>query len=259
MDISSQNGSVNLEDFKKTFIYKSIPNIIEITSPLKKIGINYFSYAEITADNKITALFNNEDNAKIGIQASIKNEPYLSPHRLITPGFYLPLRLNNLTEINKKHIRDCLEINGSSELCVFIKDDKQNTRRIYSFNFNYSPLIKYDFFEAFIHCFHDKVDYIIKKAERAILPSDIMVDYPLSTISQDHSILNEKLQSFLKDIDFYNYRLLRLARKYSLSKRQIQIIDLILQGKLTKQMAHNLNLSTRTIELYLCNLKTKLN
>ena len=61
-----------------------------------------------------------------------------------------------------------------------------------------------------------------------------------------------------KKVNFNSYKCEYIVKKYRLSNRETQCLDLILQSKIAKQISKELGLSQRTVERYIENLKSKL-
>jgi len=59
-----------------------------------------------------------------------------------------------------------------------------------------------------------------------------------------------------KHLDIFN---LAPSRKYALSKRELECVTLLVKGASANDIAHTLNLSKRTVDFYIRNVKDKLN
>lgn len=108
--------------------------------------------------------------------------------------------------------------------------------------------------------FQGKVIFMINKKQYYV---------PLSNIESDLYVLNknDELGSFIhKAIDIFNgigqsedqqSRLLRVAQL--LSKREVQVLDLIMKGKTNKMIARLLDISEKTVSTYKSRILEKLN
>lgn len=68
-------------------------------------------------------------------------------------------------------------------------------------------------------------------------------------------------REFLDSLDSINakyYKIRQIKKRYTLSNRELQCVELILQNKIAKQIANILNLTTRTVETYIDHLRKKL-
>lgn len=83
---------ISIQDYEKTSTYRFIKDVIEITEPLKKLGIVHFYYVELTeieGSHYIGGLVNNDQMMRTFIKHDgLKYEPALSPNRIIKPGLY---------------------------------------------------------------------------------------------------------------------------------------------------------------------------
>jgi DNA-binding CsgD family transcriptional regulator len=61
-----------------------------------------------------------------------------------------------------------------------------------------------------------------------------------------------------KKVNFNSCKCEHIIKKYRLSRRESQCLDLILQSKIAKQISKELGLSQRTVERYIETLKSKL-
>ena len=71
----------------KASTFRFIPDIVEITEPLKKIGVTYFCYLEIS--QTIACLINQEEIAASYIENNgFVLDPFLASRELLPTGFY---------------------------------------------------------------------------------------------------------------------------------------------------------------------------
>lgn len=80
-----------LKTYEKTFIRQSIPDIIELTAPLRKLGLTYFSAARYDSNNVSLYYFVSDDtDLKYYIEHPnlFYEEPMSSVTRLLKPGDY---------------------------------------------------------------------------------------------------------------------------------------------------------------------------
>ncbi|HXF90919.1 MAG TPA: helix-turn-helix transcriptional regulator [Candidatus Nitrosotenuis sp.] len=82
-------------------------------------------------------------------------------------------------------------------------------------------------------------------------------DYPRIFTPPSPSILNQTLQSFLEQISLNQLPIFSSKGRCVLSRQETLCLKLIVQGKSLKEIAHFLNLSPRTIEDYVSNIRSK--
>lgn len=104
-----------------------------------------------------------------------------------------------------------------------------------------------DFLQKFCDYFKEAGKSLISHAEQNKLMHDFYDDYSNKGIEQPQ---------FINSNDFYY-----ISRKfeYTLSPRQYEVAYLLIKGQRAKQIARALEISHRTVEDYIANLKNKLN
>ena len=254
--------SINNHNYEKTSIHKLTKNVIEIIEPLKKIGIIYFSYAEIIDSRYFRGLVSNDDIARAFIKDNgLQKEISLSPSKILKPGFYPSSSLINITKSKmiKDYYEERLQISGTTDVIIAIKDQR-NIRKVYAFGLLNSQYINCDYLEMFISYFDDKAYDLINQSDKIKIPREVREYCFLLDPSCEKFICTSKQteEEFLNNINAKYYKIKKLQEKYFLSHREKQCLELILQNKLIKEIAYSLHLSVRTIEAYINNLKRKL-
>ncbi len=216
--------------------YTSSSDVTEIIKPLKQFGITYFSYMRSDVSGSRIYLYNNKEI----LNSYLKDKYYLSGNKESTPLNYknqilLWSTLPNQYEYDENvrargidHGMFIFEPNGNSLETFAFATQKENEGIINTY------LTKLDFLKTFTNYFREKAAALIKSAEK----SKIILPF--------HS---GKLNFIEKGVDV-DFKLL--------SNRQIECCSLLLSGKTSKEIAKLLGLSTRTVEYYLSNIKTKL-
>ena len=160
-----------------------------------------------------------------------------------------------------KAIKDYYErmfaLNATSDEIIYITDHK-NVRRVYIFGILDPLYIHKEYLELFILYFNDHAAHLINQTEHLKIPTEFIEDHSALDLIAKNSIFAEMEQEFLDSIDAKYYKIKQLQERYALSNRELQCLELILQNKITKQIANLLNLTTRTAETYIENLKKKL-
>lgn len=216
--------------------YTSSSAVTEIIKPLNQLGITYFSYMRSDSDGGRIYLYNNTEI----LDSYLKNKYYLRGNKEGLPQNYkdqilLWSTLPNQYEYDKNvrargidHGMFIFEPKGDSLEAFAFATQKENEGIVNTY------LTKLDFLKSFTHYFKEKAAALIKSAEKnkIILPFH-----------------NGKLNFIEKDVNV-DFKLL--------SNRQTECGYLLLNGKTSKEIAHILGLSIRTVEYYISNIKTKL-
>lgn len=113
--------------------------------------------------------------------------------------------------------------------------------------------------EMFILHFNDKARYLINKSDRRKIPTKFIERHPLPKLYTLNPTSWQMEQEFLNSINAKYYKIKKLQQQYSLSRRESQCLELILQNKLSQEIAYILKLTRNTIEYYIGKLKRKLN
>jgi len=246
-----------LTDYKNSSVYKNIKDVIEITEPLKKIGITRFYYVELIDSEYISGLVNDDPMVTMFIKnKGLQKEIALSPHKIIKPGFY-PVSSTIKSKTIKNYYDKNFTLSGTSDEIIFIADDN-TTRKIYIFGLVDSSYVNRDCLEMFILYFNDTAHHLINKSDRIKIPKELVDYYPPSKPYPKNLISQQVEQEFLDNINAKYYKIKRLQKQFSLSDRESQCLELILQNKIDKEIAYSLDLKTGTINDYMSNLRKKL-
>jgi DNA-binding CsgD family transcriptional regulator len=244
-----------LKAYSKTTVCKNIPDIIELTTPLRKLGLDYFSATRYDANN-IASFFINDDEA---IKHYIKNpalfyeEPMSTVTRLLKPGEYYR------TEVFKKvpPYTTPAHFKGFN----IIQDHENGVRETYYFNIINANFNEYNLLRNFVSEFREKAYKLIEKADKIYIPMVYASANPLdrvTNLSLVNAHLNSGAKDFLTKFQYDYCKCLQVACKHNLSHQEAQCLLLVIQGKLNKQIADILNLSQRTVEAYLSHISYKL-
>ncbi len=249
---------ISVNDYEKSSTYRFINDVIEITEPLNKLGVIYFIYAELTGCYYISCLVNNDQMIRDFINYNgLKYELALSPYKIINEGLYAVSAIPKSKGI-KDYYERMFALSKASDQIIYIADH-QKVRRVYIFGVLDSLYINKEYLELFILYFNDHAAYLINQTEHLKIPKEFIEDHPAPVLKTKNFIFAEMEQEFLDSINAKYYKIKRLQEQYSLSGREVQCLELILQNKITKQIANFLHLTTRTAETYIDNLKKKLN
>ena len=248
---------ISIKDYEKSSTYKFIKDVIEVTKPLNKLGVVYFIYGELTGCYYISCLVNNDKMVRDFINYNgLKYEVALSPHRIINEGLYAVSAIPKPKAI-KDYYEKIFALNKASDEIIYITDHS-NVRRVYIFGVLNPLYINIECLELFILYFNDNASHLINQTEYFKIPKNLIENYTVPNIISKNFIIAQIEDEFLNSINAKYYKIKKLQQQYSLSCREIQCLELILQNKITKEIANLLNLTARTAETYISHLKRKL-
>jgi DNA-binding CsgD family transcriptional regulator len=248
----------DLQLYYQSTTARFIPEVAQITSPLNKIGVSYFSYIEHDLFNKKSMGLVNQNNCPEYFFANqgMKMEPFPPPQ----DGKNFFYRNSEITKTNKKaecYYAEVLKINKVTDFCVYVVVEN-SLIKTYGFGLTPAYVSHFELLEAFASYFNDKAKHLIKQSDWAYHPASFSNNFkPDVCTSKVDNDYDTRAHEFLNDINYQHYRLHKFVLKYGLSKREMECIDLVLQNKISKEIAYILGLSVRTIEAYLENIKRK--
>lgn len=239
---------------KDHFFLTEDANLDIFCQSLKKVNIHYFTYLKNFKNGERIYLSNLpkwiEDYYNLAL---FKNSFFESSPEL----YHSSSIVWSSTFIDSpvlKHGRDFFDsdhgitlIRPSSDACEFyIFSTLSSKANMLNFYLNHL-----DFLESFIDYFNEAAKELIKKSAKhsIFLPVSFenkLLDPYLSTIPTQE---NDKIIEHSKKANVFGTR--------ELSRRQAECIYYLTQGFPTKKIASVLNLSVRTIEFYLSNLRKK--
>lgn len=256
---------MSLNELEIKFTLEVNNDIKSICKPLERLGISFFGYIKTFPD---------------GSRIDINTSPELSEFYYIKSKEYL----NNVIENNPKiesgfvlwdyfeytnctqYVRESMNIDHG----ITLIENNMNSCEFWHFasTRENSKIISYylnnlDSLKLFTLYFKDKAQNLIIKAEKnkiIIMPTDKILVPRERTVPDIKSItrFKEHLLSSSADFDSTchvddNYL------KQLLSQRELETLFYVLQGKTAKEVARILNLSFRTVEGYIDNIKIKYN
>jgi DNA-binding CsgD family transcriptional regulator len=247
---------VSVNEYERSSTYTLIKDVMEISAPLNKLGITYFIYAELKGFY-ISCLVNNDQMIRNFITYNgLKYELALSPHKIFNSGLY------SISTIAKpKDIKNYYELlftsNEVRDQIVYVVDH-DDVRKVYIFGVLDPFYLNKEYLKLFVLYFNDRACNLINKSEPIKIPKEY-VEYNVSlNVMIKNLIIAQMEEEFLNSINAKYYKIKQLQQRYSLSCRETQCLELILQNKIAKEIANFLNLTTRTAETYIANLKRKL-
>ena len=252
------NG-INLENHH---VLNSSQYVQEICDPvLESIGITYFNYIKIYNNDCSRELLTNN---VYWIDHFYKNSLYNSVgavdvEHLLPKGYFLwsemdekdPIYLQGRDFFNIDHgISFVIKRSDVTYLYIFAsKKERHEINNFYVSNI--------DLLQRFIHYFTDKAQNIIKESEKHRIylpkPQEINLDRVNNIF-----VSNQLRKQFLSTTKVNRYFLLNTSDDLYLTAKQAQCASLLTKGFTSKQMAKAMNISYRTVEGYVLDIKHKI-
>ena len=240
--------------YKKTSLYQNIPDIIELISPLRKLGLTYFAMVQYDANNMMRC-FTSDDRV---LECYIRNpmlyyeEPTFSASKLLKPGEYIYREIFKKVYpyVTPKYMRSF----------NVIKDYCNGDREIFQFGIVNNPAFNnYEVLNSFTNEFKHKAYTLINKANKIFVPLVYPGTNPLSMLNNLKTFSPQGNGGMLNQSQHNYCKCLQIASEHKLSHREAQCLSLVIQGKLNKQISSILNISLKTVESYLNHISHKLN
>jgi DNA-binding CsgD family transcriptional regulator len=242
-----------------TFFYRD--DIIDIIQPLTELlGINYFSFRRIYNNGNHIVLtnfppwvINYYKNAYFNKKEVLKTETcnYFQPVIWDYLQYKDPFSIGALAECQKAY-----DLAHSLSL-KYMTPEYMDLYSLAAPSINESVNEKYlNYYESikkFAFYFQSKAAFLINQAEL----------YPIITAEEaiktsDENLFNRGLAKFEQQILLKQLNLNLDSRAIKLTPRETQCIKALKMGFSSKDMALNLGISPRTVEVYINNLKIKL-
>lgn len=228
---------------KKLISTTSIDRIREITSPLEKIGINSFVH-DITFEKGEVAIL--PDHSEI-LEFYYKNDYPLvcrnDEGRTLDSGIYIDKKLkNDYGDYNKIFPTISKNFNFNHLIHLFTKD--QDCQHLYSFGSNLNEV-------DFLHSLTNNINTLTSFIKHYSLCARDIIDEAKKPKNR------LRLPYFNKESEKDFSSRYSDAKKTLFSKREIECLQLTMHGKTAKQIARILEISHRTVEEYLTNIKIK--
>lgn len=231
-------------------------DIDDICKPLRQFGIHLFSYRKTFKDGSRINVSNNanwlEDYFRLELY---KSSLFESDIDCCSSAFSVWPQESNLPVF--AHGR--AYYNSDNGITLILKDkeyceyfmfgaDPRNKQMI-DFYINNLELIK-----SFTEYFHEQSNDLMKKAKNNL----ITLKPTFKKISQMHEIYKRIDSSCIKQLFPKKIHINKpISQSVHLSPREMSCIKYLLKGKTAKEIANHLNLSYRTIEYYLENIRSK--
>lgn len=250
---------INIE---KHFSIESSVNVKEICdSILNSIGISYFNYIKVYHhDCSRELLTNNPDWIKHfykeGLYHSVGT---IDIEHLLPKGYFLWSELNEKDPIYFQG-RDYFNIDNGISFVIKRPDVTYlyifaSTKDNYKINNFYSGNI--DLLKRFIHYFTDRGQDLIKVASdnRIYLPEKQMIN---PQRINNNELTDDQIKQFYENTEVKRYFVLNESDDLYLTKKQAESAKYFSEGLTSKQIAIKMNISYRTVENYLYEVKDKI-
>lgn len=248
-------------ELKNHFSLTSAIDIQSVCEPLKAIGISYFNYLKIYNNDGSRELLTN--NAE-WIDHFYKNALYdtvgaIDVEHLLPKGYFLWSELDENDPCYTQG-RELFNIDHGLSFVMRRKDVTYlyifaSTRDNTAINNYYIRNI--DLIRRFIYYFNDKALPLMKEAadNRIYLPNKQII----SEDSLQRCALDNKLrQDFYNNTEIDRYFILSEADDLYVTKKQAECIAYMMEGATAKETAYKMNISYRTVEGYIEDVKTKI-
>lgn len=222
--------------------------IQQVCSPLKKLGINYFSLARIYKDKQIIRLANYNS---------------WTTHMHVTDWYYS-------IDATKFYASDHVELNN------FCGDTELNLAKNHGFEKGFMINVEYpDYIDRYFCCFElgkahmqsqvlENLSLIYQfiayfNEHTYSLISEIKRTQPVyvNAKSQIASVSDPAIEMFLKEVKLNKITLEINNQKIKLSRQQLRLLLLWQSGLTAKQIAKEMQLTYRTVQFYTQQLRTK--
>lgn len=252
-------SGINLE---KHFSLNISSLVKELCDPLlQSIGITYFNYIKIyNKDCSRELLTNNAD----WINHFYKNSLYNSVgtidiEHLLPKGYFLWSEMDQKDPIYLQG-RDFFNIDNGISFVIKRSDVTYlyifaSSRDQHCINNFYAGNI--DLLQRFIYYFTDKAQHLINKASenRIYLP----VRQQIESERVNNIVVSDKIrEQFLANTKVDRYFLLNESDNFYLSSKKAECAALLVKGHTSKQIAKIMNISHRTVEGYVLDIKNQL-
>lgn len=238
-------------------------DIIEIAKPLlEPVDITFFDHARIYNNGENYFLSSKKEIVHYIFEQQIQTIATPPPHLLEKENFCYLLRSEGsyskvMQDIqNYFNIAHCINIihRNTGYFDVYCFGTTPDNYKIVDFYLN-----NWDFFEKFILYFTEKAKKILKRCEdnKILLPLHMRPRF--KGLEKNINETNTENIDISSKIPLVKFRLTGKYQHVIFSKRQTDCLKHLIFGCSSKEIAAVLNLSPRTVEFYLENIKTKLN
>lgn len=238
--------------------------ISQICKPLLKLNITYFAHVRITNDHEFSGISNNP----AFIEHYLKNKYYTSDiHRIDESkiGNFILWEAIEFTEIGEQICRESASLGVHNPFTIINKGNDWTDYYHFANNttdkrINQSYLANIGLLNSFIEYFTEQVNLSrsLSSAYRFTFNMNAPITSPIMTNFGNDTLIYDKA-NFFQDIKLQKKPKPLQVADVDLSKRQNEILRLVIFGKTIKEISKILDLSPRTVEHYFETIKTKFN
>lgn len=254
-----------LETNKLAYQYceSTYDQLSEICAPLSNLNINYFAYTKILPDGRFLNLFNNLH--------FLQNWFFTSGGfgDLVTAFYKQPesksyiLAPYDSDSLQKDRTLSLLASYGiTSSFYIFKRDTHGQLIGYYFYSTSNDPLfssyylINIPILEHFIKYFETNAQDLIAISDESRLANFYQpLTIPINLL--ENTLLISKIEQFLLETQLLNITLTGKKGEIKLTRRETECLYYLSQGKSMKEIGRTLDLSPKTIEFYLRNIKDK--
>lgn len=227
-------------------------NVRSICKPLLQIDIDFFHYCEIKNDGSRISLTTHPLWGEIFYKNCLFYSASFHQHPSLYENSFV---IWNYARESDKFI-ECRRSFGFKNGITLIRKHKNNcefyhfsSSKIEEFQNNFFIEI-YDLLDRFTYYFKEKASVLINESNnnRLYIPFIENKNQPF--------INNAKRNNFINNIKCKKYY---LAPDFYFSRREIDLINYIALGKSAEETALILNISTKTVQRHIANIKNKIN
>ena len=228
----------------------------ELLGPLKEFGITTFGFGKIYDSGHIAMSINNKEWIEYThIKKIYSNADYVK--------YLLSLKeipYSHWQSFSKKNVvlKATQKFDFSNGCNISLKGD--NSYNIYCIAGNNDDISvtaflqnNFQILKKFVKFNHNRIESYIANCTSA----DMLKINHVKSFESNHYLPNSKQEKLYHLSDQLTKDLLKQYMGIQISPREVQCLDLLSQGHTTKSIARFLDLSTRTIEFYINNIKTK--
>ena len=235
--------------------------IENICQPLKKLNITYFAHVKLTHDKKFSGISSNPRFT----EHYLKNKYFASDIHGIDEdkvGNHIVWDAIEFTSIGEKICIESAQLGVYSPFTIIKKSPDCINYYHFACNvrdkkINQTYLANIDLLYRFIDYFKEKIAQSkLKEAYKFIIDLQAISPIVMTPFDNEPMICNES--DFFKNSDLHKNKKV-IINDVTLSKRQNEILHLIIRGKTVKEISKLLQLSPRTVGHYFDTVKMKFN
>lgn len=238
-------------------------HLTEICQCLEPFGIHHFTYIKQYKNGSRISLSNKPEwiadyyNLKL-YESSLFEDPFIGPKTSFNVWFGdydLSVYLHGRDYYNTMHAISITRVSQNYCESFLFSTTPDNPEAIHYLSNNR------DILYHFILYFKDKGKKILQLAEKNKILFEKMTSDTSSSKYSDKNWINEmdrQKKNFFENITLSQIKLNITSNEIKISSREIECIHHLLNHKSSRQTAEIMNISPRTVETYLENIKNKL-